>query len=41
MGVEQVADSSEMMKELAGYIAEKVIKEKKDAQETAKTPAHA
>jgi len=25
MGVEQAADSSEMMKELTGYIAEKVI----------------
>ena len=28
MGIEQVADSSEMMKELTGYIAEKVIKGK-------------
>ena len=29
MGVEQVACSSEMMKELTGYIAEKVVKGKK------------
>jgi len=33
MGVEQVADSSEMMKELTGYIAEKVIKGKSEITE--------
>jgi len=33
MGVEQVACSSEMMKELTGYIAEKVVKGKKEITE--------
>ncbi|MGA2003978.1 MAG: acyl carrier protein [Terriglobales bacterium] len=36
MGVEQVADSSEMMKELTTYIAEKVVKGK--SQITQDTP---
>ena len=33
MGVEQVSGSSEMMKELIGYIAEKVIKGKSEINE--------
>ncbi len=33
MGVEQVSGSSEMMKELTGYIAEKVIKGKSEINE--------
>jgi acyl carrier protein len=33
MGVEQVADASEMMKELTSYIAQKVIKGKSEINE--------
>jgi acyl carrier protein len=33
MGVEQIADSSEMMKELTGFIAKKVIKGKAEINE--------